>query len=321
MRLADLQAKFQDAILTGDRTILASVEPSQKLDSAARFGVYADAYLLRLAEFLSNDYPVLRNALGDEDFGALVEAYITATPSHHRNARWYGHGLPEFMRKTDPWCDSRVAVDFALFERALADAFDAADADVLDLDAVGAVAPEDWPELRFEFHPSAVLLTLVAGTIAAYAAVDQAAYSDEEAGAAEEDVETSPAGVETDAASAEPALVGQEATSQETSNEETKNEETFGQETLGQETLGEEASSEDAPSEEMILVWRNQSQSFYRTLGEDETLAFNEAAIDLSFGEICSLLAFRNGGEDVSALAATFLATWFRDGLITSLRR
>jgi hypothetical protein len=311
MRLADLQAKFQDAILTGDRAILASVEPSQKLDSAARFGVYADAYLMRLAEFISNDYSVLRNALGDEDFGALVEAYISATPSHHRNARWYGRGLPEFMCQTDPWRDRREATDFAVFERALADAFDAADADVLDLDAVAAVAPEDWPELRFEFHPSVVLLTLIAGTIAAYAAADQEAYSDEEIGGDEEAVAPSPADAETDAASAEAVLAAEEVAGQENAD----------QENADRETAGEEVAGEEAPSEEVILVWRNQSQSFYRSLGEDETLAFNEASGGLSFGEICSLLAFRNGGEDVSALAATFLATWFRDGLIISLRR
>jgi hypothetical protein len=268
MRLAELQARFQDAVLTGDRKILASIEASRRLDGAARFEIYADSYRFRLAEFLSKDYPVLRNALGDEDFGALVEAYIEAMPSHHRNARWYGQRLPEFMRETDPWRERRRSVDLALFERALADAFDAADADALDLDGVALVAAEDWPRLRFEFHPSVVLLALARGTVATYVAA-----SEEEAFLA------SPAG-----ADLEPVL------------------------------------AELAPaSEEAILVWRKDDQSFYRILGEDETLALNEAGIGKNFGEICSLLAFRNAGDDVTALAATFLAAWFRDGLVSSL--
>ncbi|MGP0059446.1 MAG: putative DNA-binding domain-containing protein [Beijerinckiaceae bacterium] len=267
MRLAELQASFQDAVLTGDRTILASIEASRRLDGAARFEVYADAYRFRLAEFLSKDYPVLRNALGDEDFGALVEAYIEAKPSPHRNARWYGQRLPEFMRETDPWRRRKGSIDLALFERALADAFDAADADLLDLDAVALVPAEEWPSLHFEFHPSVVVLALAHGTVANYAAA-----SDEEA-------LPFPANLEKDLDFAEHIV----------------------------------------PDEEAILVWRKENQSFYRVLGEDETLALNEALIGKNFGDICSLLAFRNAGEDVTALAATFLAAWFRDGLVSSL--
>jgi hypothetical protein len=268
MRLAELQARFQDAILTGERKILASVEASRRLDGAARFEIYADSYRFRLAEFLSKDYPVLRNALGDEDFGALVEAYIEAMPSPHRNARWYGQRLPEFMRETDPWRRRRRSIDLALFERALADAFDAADANILDLDAVALVAAEDWPSLHFAFHPSVVVLALAHGTVANYAAAfDEEAFL------------PFPANLEQDPDFAEHTL----------------------------------------PDEEAILVWRKENQSFYRVLGEDETLALNEAVIGKNFGDICSLLAFRNAGEDVIALAATFLAAWFRDGLVSSL--
>jgi hypothetical protein len=263
VKLAELQASFQDAVLTGGREILASVEPSRRLDRAARFEIYADAYRFRFAGFLSNDYPALRNALGDEDFGALVEAYIEAVPSQHRNARWYGHRLPEFMAETNPWRDRRGSIDLARFERALADAFDAADADILNLDAIALVPPEDWPNLCFEFHPSVVLLTLVQGTVARFAIA-----SDEEA--------PSQASSEVDSASG---------------------------------------------GDETILVWRNEGQSFYRLLGDDETLALNEAQAGRSFGEVCGLLAFRNPDEDVTALAATFLAAWFRDSLVSSLLR
>ena len=270
MRLAELQASFQDAVLTGDRKILASIEASRRLDRTARFEIYADSYRFRLAEFLSKDYPVLRNALSDEDFGALVEAYIEAMPSPHRNARWYGQRLPEFMRATDPWRKRRRSIDLALFERALADAFDAADADVLGLDAVALVAAEDWPSLNFEFHPSVVLLALADGTVATYTAASDNDY-----------LPPSPAGAAPDG----------------------------------------DLAGRSPPGEESILVWRKEGQSFYRILGEDETLALNEAVIGKSFGEICSLLAFRNGGADITALAATFLAAWFRDGLVSSLAR
>jgi hypothetical protein len=47
-----------------------------------------------------------------------------------------------------------------MLERALNDAFDAADGPVLKLEALAAVAPEDWSALRFRAHPSAARIDL-----------------------------------------------------------------------------------------------------------------------------------------------------------------
>ena len=74
MKLALLQNAFQAGVLLGDSAISRSILDSRRLDRAARFKIYFDAYRFRLAEFLSNDYPVLRSFLGDELFGLLVEA-------------------------------------------------------------------------------------------------------------------------------------------------------------------------------------------------------------------------------------------------------
>lgn len=170
MRLAELQTAFQDAVIGEAREILGAILPSRQLDSAARFAIYADAYRTRLAEFLSHDYPVLRLVLGDEDFGAIAAAYIDAAPSTHRNARWYAQDLPDFLRTHAQWCDMRALADLAAFERALADAFDAADAPRLDAGALAAIAAEDQPRLGFEFSPSLALLTVLEGTTACYEA-------------------------------------------------------------------------------------------------------------------------------------------------------
>ncbi len=170
MKLAELQAKFQDAIIGDDRAILEAVNSSRRLDRAARFAVYSEAYRLRLAGFLAEDYRVLRNAIGDEAFGALVEAYIEATLSHHPNARWYARQLPEFMRRAEFLRDRGEWIDLAAFERALADAFDARDAKAREIGALASVPSDAWPRLRFGFQKSLALLTLSRGTIAAYEA-------------------------------------------------------------------------------------------------------------------------------------------------------
>jgi hypothetical protein len=170
VKLAELQAKFQNAIIGDDRAILEAINPSRRLDRAARFAVYAEAYRLRLAKFLAEDFPVLRNAIGDEKFGALIEAYIGATLSNHPNARWYARQLPEFMQRAKPWRDHKEWVDLAAFERALADAFDARDAQPSEIGALASIPAEAWPRLRFGLQKSLALLTLSGGTLAAYEA-------------------------------------------------------------------------------------------------------------------------------------------------------
>ncbi len=171
--LAAIQSAFQDAVLDGDTKVLGIILPSKRLDSAGRLGVYQEAYPSRLTEFLGNDYPVLRGAMGDEDFAALASAYIAATPSAHPNARWYGGKLPDFLRHEEPWKETRQLADLAAFERGLADAFDAPNAQALEAGALATVSAEDQPQLAFRFVPSLVLLRFAEGTLALYEAVSE----------------------------------------------------------------------------------------------------------------------------------------------------
>jgi hypothetical protein len=169
--LAELQASFQDAVLNTAQPMPLSIQPSRLQGAAERFEIYQDAYRLRLTEFLANDYPVLRMVLGDEDFNTLAMAYIEATPSTYRNARWYGRGLPDFMQAHAPWQATRSFTDLASFERALSDAFDAADRDAIDATALASIAAEDQPRLRFTFQPGLCLLNLAQGVVAAHEAI------------------------------------------------------------------------------------------------------------------------------------------------------
>lgn len=261
MSLADLQARFQAAILGVDseRNILATIEPSRQLTAEKRFGVYAEAYRLRLKGFLAEDFKVLNNALGCDGFDALSEAYVDATPSRHRNARWYARELPDFIETTPPWNGSRSLLDIARLERALADAFDAADTTSCPITDLAALSPDEWPGARFSFHPSAVLLTLAEGTAAAFRA----------------------AAAET------------------------------------------ECLPPDETRDENLLIWRHpDAQVLFRPLETAEAIAVGEAISGESFGEICAMLQFRDAdaAEEVAGRAAGYLAQWFRDGLIVSIR-
>ena len=183
MKLAELQGLFQSAVLTGDaedKAILDVIAPPRDADRPTMMGVYVNAYRLRLAEFFDEDYPALRVLLGDDDFEALVEAYINANPSRLRNARWYSTRLPEFMQESENWSANALAIGLALFERALTDAYDAADAPAQNIEALAEFSPQDWPRLGFTFHPSLRLIDVAAGVLDAYAAASADEHGDEE---------------------------------------------------------------------------------------------------------------------------------------------
>jgi hypothetical protein len=185
VKLRDLQLAMQGAIMAGavdaDDPVLTRIRDSSRTDRETLLGVYVAAYRLRLAEFLQVDYPALQKLVGEEAFDEIVEDYISSQPSHVRNARWYSSRLPEFLTESCGERDPR-ALSLANFERALTDAFDAADAPALPLETLAGLPPTSWPSLAFEFHPSLRLLQLAPGAIAAHAAyVTEEDIAEEEA--------------------------------------------------------------------------------------------------------------------------------------------
>ncbi|MHA1133737.1 MAG: HvfC/BufC N-terminal domain-containing protein [Alphaproteobacteria bacterium] len=156
--LKDLQARFQAGILSGDDSVLADVKDSANEDRTALFGVYRNAYVLRLLEILGNDYELTHAYVGDATFAKLARGYVAAHPSDQRNARWFGRHLPAFAKDTPPFSGHPEIAEIAALENALADAFDGPDADPLTTEDLGAVTPDDWPNLVFTPHPTATQL-------------------------------------------------------------------------------------------------------------------------------------------------------------------
>jgi len=157
--LKELQESFQAGILAGDDAILGEVKDSAREKRAVLFGVYRNAYVARLAEILGEDYEQTHAYLGDAGFAQLVKAYIDANPSDQRNVRWFGRHFPDFARTTAPFANHLEVTEIATLEKALADAFDGPDAELLGLDTLAAIPAEDWPYLTFQTHPAAIRLT------------------------------------------------------------------------------------------------------------------------------------------------------------------
>ncbi|MGA8690031.1 MAG: putative DNA-binding domain-containing protein [Methyloceanibacter sp.] len=157
--LKALQESFQRGVLAGDDTILGEIKGSAKESRDVLFGVYRNAYVLRLIEVLTDDYEQLHAYLGDAGFAKLARAYIDAHPSDRRSARDFGRHMPRFLRHADTHAKHPELAEIAELEKALGDAFDGPDAEPLSLEHLAAIAPQDWPRLVFEPHPTAIRLT------------------------------------------------------------------------------------------------------------------------------------------------------------------
>lgn len=171
--LAQLQASMQAAIKDGDDSALALIAAPPHNSRAQRLATYRDAYRLRLAGILRDDFDALHAFLGDEQFDLLAQAYVDACPSKTRNARWYGQGFAAFAAQTAPWNRHPVIADLAALQWALSCAFDAPDGAVAGLADMARVPPERAMDMRVHLHPSLQLLDLSTNAAAIFAALRQ----------------------------------------------------------------------------------------------------------------------------------------------------
>lgn len=165
------QAEFQRGILDGDEKVLAEILDSPREKRDVLFGVYRHAYGSRLVEAMRNDHELLHLYLGDEMFDEMGHAYVKARPSRHPNLRWFSQGLPAFLKSTAPYAGHPELADLAALEKALNDAFDAADGKVVELNEMAGFAPEAWSGLRFRPHPSTSRLNLATNAAAIWLAL------------------------------------------------------------------------------------------------------------------------------------------------------
>jgi hypothetical protein len=158
--LAKLQDEMQRAVLDGDAEAVSLLSPPPQGTPADRLRVYQAAYVLRLTEFLANDYEKLHAYLGDVRFGKLAEDYIKAHPSDNPNARWFSRHLPEFLEKSPTFRRSPEVAELAMLERALNDVFDGPETAIAAMADLAAISPEQFSAVVFSFVPTLVQLTV-----------------------------------------------------------------------------------------------------------------------------------------------------------------
>jgi hypothetical protein len=93
-RLAEQQRRFSQALRQRD----PELAPPLRASGEDGFHAYAYAVWARMEESLAEDFPQLKERLGEEAFEELLERYLTAHPSRSPSLSDLGRELPRFLR-------------------------------------------------------------------------------------------------------------------------------------------------------------------------------------------------------------------------------
>ncbi|MGC2744255.1 MAG: DNA-binding domain-containing protein [Candidatus Angelobacter sp.] len=109
------------------------VKPNDRLTSVERLEIYNRVYWFRLLSSLADDFPGLREVIGQEAFDKVLLSYLTEMPSVSYTLRDLGSRLESWLRAHPDLISSneRMALDMVRLEWADIEAFDAAEYPVL----------------------------------------------------------------------------------------------------------------------------------------------------------------------------------------------
>lgn len=152
--LANLQHVLQTHLLREDEQILNQLVSPVKGTIHERIAVYSNAYVWRLIDALEQEYGLLAKLLGGEGFIELAEAFIDDYPSKFYSIAKFSEPLARFLAENIPYSEQPHLSELVQLIKALITSLEAADAPCLSLEALTHVAEQNWPSLRFKFHPS-----------------------------------------------------------------------------------------------------------------------------------------------------------------------
>ncbi len=158
--LLTIQNSFQDFLIQDDKEIYQSIVDTGKVSAETRLEIYRNAYRYRLIDALAANYPILKIYIGDDQFEDLGIAYLDKYPSNFRSIRWFGDQLVNFLNDNLPYKSFPYLSELAKLEWAMTLTFDAADSEIIDIETVKSIPPEDWAKMRLQPHPSTYLLSL-----------------------------------------------------------------------------------------------------------------------------------------------------------------
>ena len=130
------------------------VRSTERMSALERMDVYANMYFFRILDVIRDDYPRLAHAIGEERFHNLITDYLLAHQSTNPSLRFVGQHLASFLESHAVGEQYAWAASLAKLEWARVDVFDAPDHDVLTVEELASIPPEQWAGLALEVSPA-----------------------------------------------------------------------------------------------------------------------------------------------------------------------
>ena len=167
-----LYDEFSSALLAADQACPDGLFSSNGADPASRFAVYRNNVHSSLINALATAYPVTLQLVGDEFFRAMASLYVQAHPPSSPLISEYGCTLAEFIQGFEPAASVPYLADIARLERLRVRAYNAADCQALDQQAVLQTlqGQADLGGVRLQLHPSLSTLDSPYAVVAVWAA-------------------------------------------------------------------------------------------------------------------------------------------------------
>ena len=140
-------------------TIEADIlNPQGDASGIERMEVYAQGYIARIHEALTESYEAVQHVLGHEMFVKLAEDYANQYPSGDYDLSLAGRHLSSFLKNYDAAKELPFLHDLACLEWKIAEAFHASNYSVQGLKLLASVSDEDWEKIKLEFQPHVQIL-------------------------------------------------------------------------------------------------------------------------------------------------------------------
>jgi hypothetical protein len=155
--LADTQRAFADAVIAAKSAPLDQLADGH-LPAGRLMQIYRNNFYISLSEALRDCHPVTAELLGADFFAQIAREYVRENPSNSGNLHDFGTDFADHLGRIESLREHPYVADVARLEWHWHRAFHAADATPIDQQALAAVTPDQYPQLRFALHPSAALL-------------------------------------------------------------------------------------------------------------------------------------------------------------------
>jgi len=154
----ETQSAFAAALLDPAREIPSCIAEGFGRPARDRVAVYRNNVVKGLCDALRDGFPVVAELVGDAFFDAMASAFVRAQPPASPVLLHYGRTFPDFIGGFEPAEAVPYLADVARLEQARTEAYHAADAAPLGIDALQGLSDDRLSSLCLELHPSLRLL-------------------------------------------------------------------------------------------------------------------------------------------------------------------